>query len=342
MPLRIDDSLTTAALLPRIEAMFELSGAKILSLEKSWEGQPGAPVFTKRGRYTARGWTEWTQGFQYGSALLQFEATGEQRFLKLGRENTFERMAPHVSHKGVHDHGFNNVSTYGNLRRLMLAGRIPQDPREMAFYELALKTSAAVQAARWTEVERGGGFIYSFNGPHSLFVDTMRSLRVLALGHVLGHVLMGERDRRICLLERLLQHADTTAAFNVYYGESRDAYDIAGRTAHESVFNVNEHATRLFTFQHLDARPGVGHSGICGAAGVFGGASVRRLEAGLPGRCAGHRALPGYAPVRKGGLEHRGLLPAVLLHGWNSRLGHRSAGFMPHERLPGPGLRPVQ
>ena len=29
-------------------------------------------------------------------------------------------MAPHVSHVGVHDHGFNNVSTYGNMRRLML------------------------------------------------------------------------------------------------------------------------------------------------------------------------------------------------------------------------------
>ena len=27
----------------------------------------------------------------------------------------------------------------------------------------------------------GGGYIYSFNGPHSLFVDTIRSLRALAL-----------------------------------------------------------------------------------------------------------------------------------------------------------------
>jgi unsaturated chondroitin disaccharide hydrolase len=28
-------------------------------------------------------------------------------------------MAPHISHIGVHDHGFNNLSTYGNLLRLM-------------------------------------------------------------------------------------------------------------------------------------------------------------------------------------------------------------------------------
>ena len=40
-------------------------------------------------------------------------------------------MATHVSHVGVHDHGFNNVSTYGNLRRLMLEGRIPDNSWEL-------------------------------------------------------------------------------------------------------------------------------------------------------------------------------------------------------------------
>ncbi|MEK6570752.1 MAG: glycosyl hydrolase, partial [Bacteroidota bacterium] len=33
-------------------------------------------------------------------------------------------------------------------------------------------------------------------------------------------------------------HALTTAKYNVYYGEGRDAYDIPGRVAHESIFNV--------------------------------------------------------------------------------------------------------
>ena len=36
-------------------------------------------------------------------------------------------MAPHVTHVGVHDHGFNNVSTYGNLLRLMNEGRIADE-----------------------------------------------------------------------------------------------------------------------------------------------------------------------------------------------------------------------
>ena len=85
----------------------------------------------------------------------------------------------------------------------------------------------------------GTGYIYSFNGPHSLFADTIRSLRALALAHRLGHVLMGERDTKISLLGRLFDHARATAKYSVYYGEGRDFYDLRGRVAHESVFNLN-------------------------------------------------------------------------------------------------------
>ena len=244
MAIKIDNRLTARKLLPKLERVFELSAQKIVSIEKSWTRQKGTPVFTVKGKYTSRGWTEWTQGFQYGSALLQFDATGEQRFLELGRERTIERMPTHVSHVGVHDHGFNNVSTYGNLWRLMREGRIPFNQRENDVYELALKVSGAVQAVRWTATADGLGYIYSFNGPHSLFVDTLRSLRSLALAHQLGHVLMGERDQKTSLLQRLLQHAETTARYSVFYGENRDAYDVRGRTAHESIFNINDGSYR--------------------------------------------------------------------------------------------------
>jgi len=223
-------------LLPAIDRVFELSARKIRSIEDTWNPADGAPVFTVEGRYRARGWTEWTQGFQFGSALLQFDATGEREFLALGRARTVERMAPHVTHTGVHDHGFNNVSTYGNLWRLATDERIDAD-LEIPFYELALKASGAVQAARWTTIP-GGGFIHSFNGPHSLFVDTMRTLRALALGHLLGHVLLQEQDTRVSLLARLIAHARATADFAVYYGRGRDVYDVRGRVAHESLFNV--------------------------------------------------------------------------------------------------------
>jgi unsaturated chondroitin disaccharide hydrolase len=238
MPIKTDNKLTAQKLVPKIERLFELSARKILSIEKTWKPEQGTPVFTEKGKYTSRGWTEWTQGFQYGSALLQFDATGDKRFLEIGRHNTIERMATHLSHIGVHDHGFNNISTYGNLLRLMLEGKITFNEHEKNFYELALKVSGAVQAARWTRIADGTGFIYSFNGPHSLFVDTIRSCRALAVAHQLGHVLMGEQDQRISLLQRLIEHATNTALCNVYYGEGRDAYDIRGRVAHEAIFNV--------------------------------------------------------------------------------------------------------
>jgi hypothetical protein len=189
------------------------------------------------GTYTSRSWTEWTRGFQIGSALLQFDATGEPFFLENGRNATLEWMPTHISHTGVHDHGFNIISTYGNMLRLMLGNRIPEQIWERRYYELALKLSGAVQASRWTS--RGeGGYIHSFNGPHSLFVDTIRSCRVLLVSHLLGHELKSENDASVDLMARTVQHLLTTAEFSIYYGENRDGYDVKGRTAHESIFNI--------------------------------------------------------------------------------------------------------
>ncbi|MCK5105343.1 MAG: glycosyl hydrolase, partial [Cyclobacteriaceae bacterium] len=130
-------------------------------------------------------------------------------------------------------------STYGNLLRLMKEDKTPFNEWEKNFYELALKVSGAVQASRWTRINNGG-FIYSFNGPHSLFVDTIRSCRILMLSHSMGHVLQSDNDVKINLLGRAIQHMKATADHSVYYGDGRDFYDIWGRTAHEAVFNTND------------------------------------------------------------------------------------------------------
>ncbi len=238
--MNIPESMTPAGLLPLLKRFWSLSGDKVRHIERHYDTSNGSPVFTAAGQYTTRGWTEWTQGFQYGSAILQFDATGDTGFLDIGRNGTLRFMAPHLSHTGVHDHGFNNVSTYGALLRLAGEGRFDARPWETEYYRLALKISGAVQAGRWSAVAGGGGFIYSFNGPHSLFADTIRSLRALALSHRLGHVMMGENDQPASLLQRLIQHARTTADYAVYYGEGRDAYDRRGRVAHESIFNPND------------------------------------------------------------------------------------------------------
>ena len=233
-------TLTARELLPAVQRAVSLGAEKTLRLGRRWKASDGAPVFTVAGRYSARNWTQWTQGFQYGNALLCFEMTGDQDLLAAAKRNIVASMAEHLTHTGVHDHGFNNISTYGNLRRLMLEGRIPANESELHFYQLALKISGAVQAARWTGLEDGLGYIYSFNGSHSLFIDTIRTLRICCIAHTLGHSLQGEQDERVNLLTRAITHATTSARYNIYYGEGRDRYDVPavrGRTVHEAVFN---------------------------------------------------------------------------------------------------------
>jgi hypothetical protein len=242
--IALDSSLTAASLRPQLDRFGKLAARKVRSLRDGWDPSRGAPVFTVNGGYTTRGWTEWTQGFQFGCAIYAFELTGDEELLSYARSQTVARMAGHVTHTGVHDHGFNNVSTYGNLLRLLLEGRGQATAWERSFYELALKASGAVQAARWTPLPGDLGYIHSFNGPHSLFSDTIRSARALVVAHLLGHTLMGEQDLKINLLRRALQHAESTARFNVYFGAGRDSYDVRGRVAHESIFNCSNGAWR--------------------------------------------------------------------------------------------------
>ena len=85
--IEIDRTIQPADLSDKLERMWRLSGRKILSIEQTCTTETGTPVFTIGGRYTAQGWTEWTQGFRFGSAILQFDATGNQQFLDIGREN---------------------------------------------------------------------------------------------------------------------------------------------------------------------------------------------------------------------------------------------------------------
>lgn len=222
----------------------EVGAVKVRNLYEGWDPNGGAPVHTVAGRYQQRGWTEWTEGFQYGCALLAFDVCRDESLLEIGKRQTAERMAGHLSHVGVHDHGFNTMSTYGNLLRLGLEGQWEASDGELETCRLAIRVSGAVQASRWTALPDGIGYVYSFNGPHSLFIDTIRSMRVLAVAHDMGHVLMGERDRRISLLKRALQHAETSARYNIYFGCDRDSYDMPGRVAHESIFNTNDGSYR--------------------------------------------------------------------------------------------------
>ena len=236
--LHIDTTLTAADLRASIRRLFDLSGRKLLRVRDTWDFKSGSPVFTERGVYRSRGWTEWTTGFFFGSAVLQFDHEGDNQFLETARDGALQYLSHLTTHNGVHDHGFNIVSTLGNLYRLHQEHCLPANRWEQHYLSYALRVSGAVQAQRWTTLGPTEGYIYSFNGPHSLFIDAMRSLRSLALAWQLGHVQKAEGERRVNLLHRLLLHGTTTAKYNVYFGTGRDAFDSLGRTAHEAIFNI--------------------------------------------------------------------------------------------------------
>lgn len=242
--ITINLSLKPADLRKKIERLWEVSAPKVLAIDLAETGGGATPVFTVQGKYVAHPNADAVPGFVYGSALLQYDAFWDESFLLLGAERTKQRMTHYVTRTGAHDHGSNIVSTYGNLWRLMNESRLAEDDAERGFLELALKCSGAVQAARWTFVANGEGFIHAAHGPHSLQIETIRSLRSLALAHKLGHSLASEHDERISLLRRLIEHARTTAKWGIYYGSGRDVYDVRGRIAQESVFNVADGAYR--------------------------------------------------------------------------------------------------
>ncbi len=79
--MRINHELKASDLKDKLTRFWDLSAKKIKLIEKNYDESKGSPVFTINGKYSTRGWTEWTQGFQYGSSILQYDATGEKVIL---------------------------------------------------------------------------------------------------------------------------------------------------------------------------------------------------------------------------------------------------------------------
>ena len=245
--MQINHQLTASDLRTDTQHALELAAQKAEVIDRTWDASKGTPVFTVDGSYTTRGWTEWTQGFQYGCMILAGDGLGDDKLIQLGKRRTIDNMLPHVTHIGVHDHGFNNLSTYGNLLRLLKEKRMAHDDWEEITYNNAIAASGAIQAARWSGTPPVNsrhsadasalGYIYSFNGPHSLFIDTMRTTRILGVAWQLGHKLMHEGDREANLLKRSVLHGLTTSQYIVFHGDSEHTYDVRGRTAHEGTFN---------------------------------------------------------------------------------------------------------
>ena len=87
----INSNLKVADLKQKLSLLWKLSGEKIDRIAATYDERQGAPVFTVDGKYTSRGWTEWTHGFQFGSAVLQFDAIDESHFIDLAKNQILKK-----------------------------------------------------------------------------------------------------------------------------------------------------------------------------------------------------------------------------------------------------------
>ena len=75
-----------------LQKFWALACEKALLIDREYDPSQGSPVFTINGKYSTRGWTEWTQGFQYGIQILTGEILNDSELLKMGDSNTRSKM----------------------------------------------------------------------------------------------------------------------------------------------------------------------------------------------------------------------------------------------------------
>jgi unsaturated chondroitin disaccharide hydrolase len=166
------------------------------------------PMHTVGGRWKREGelWTRWCEGFFPGILWLLYRHYGDDRWLESARSYT-RPLEARKHDRTVHDLGFLFLATY--LRWYRLTG------------DLALR-NVLIEAGRTLALRRQrGGYLASFVGPQSLFIDIMMNIGLVfwAANET------GDEDLRRIALE----HCGTTARYLVRPD---------GGTAHEGIFDI--------------------------------------------------------------------------------------------------------
>ncbi len=208
----------------RLERAIAFSGRQLRATLKTWTPDRPAPVHTRAGKwYRPRElWTDWTPGFYAGQMWILHQMTREPAW-RAEAERFSRKLEPRRFDRDVHDLGFIFLSSFGRWHDLLEAG----DPQKAQVRGI-LVTAGTVQSFRWN----GGGphgFLYSFNGPQSLFVDILMNVRLLfwAARH-------GAPDG---VYRRALEHCRTSARYLVRKRGSGLGEE-EGSVAHEAIFNT--------------------------------------------------------------------------------------------------------
>jgi unsaturated chondroitin disaccharide hydrolase len=163
----MSDSWKSAAeaMRPRLEGVVALADSKVRGLI---ERDPGYfPMYTKAGKWRHSGetWTDWCAGFLVGLQWLLYQQTGE-RFWREQAENHC-RLIEHKKHdQTVHDLGFIFLNSYLPWYERTGDARLQE----------VLITAGRTLGGRY---QPKGGYIASFIGPQSLFIDIMMNVPIV-------------------------------------------------------------------------------------------------------------------------------------------------------------------
>lgn len=195
-----------ATLVPRLQAALVFAGRQVRS---TVERDPDFfPMYTRAGRWKHEGeaWTHWCDGFLPGILWLLHRQTGEAWYRQQA-ERYSRPLLPRRHDRAVHDLGFIFMSSYHHWHRLT------RDP--------ALR-DVLIQAGRTMGLrfQSPGGYLCSFIGPQSLFIDIMMNV---------GIIFYAARETQDPALHQMaVDHCLTTRRVLVR-GD--------GSTAHEGIFD---------------------------------------------------------------------------------------------------------
>jgi unsaturated chondroitin disaccharide hydrolase len=187
-------------------AALDFAAAQAQRLVRTYPGY--TPMYTVGGRWNREGerWTHWCEGFYPAILWLLHRHTGDGEWRRLAEQYS-RPLEPRRHDRAVHDLGFLFLSTY--LRWYELTG------------DTALR-DVLVEAGRTLALRRQkGGYLASFLGPHSLFIDIMMNVPLIFWA--------ANATGDAALRQVASEHCAITARYLVRPD---------GGTAHEGIFDV--------------------------------------------------------------------------------------------------------
>lgn len=162
--MSVPSAITRESLRPTLNQAIDFAASQCRRLLKDHPGY--YPMYTVGGCWQKepQSWTHWCEGFYPGIFWLLHKETGETDWRTVAEQYS-RRLEPRRFDRTVHDLGFLFFSTY--LRWYHLT----QDP---ALREILVEAGRTLALRR-----QKGGYLASFLGPHSLFIDIMMNVGII-------------------------------------------------------------------------------------------------------------------------------------------------------------------